>query len=79
MTIHADLLIDYFSIPVRRAVTKKFPQTQEYIDSEGRLAFVERVSNREWEGWFKGDHSMTYSAPTKRELLADMGLVKKCK
>ena len=62
-------LAHIFSVPVK---AKKSKAKREYMIN-GKKAHVERVSSREWEGWFDGESS-TYIADTKRELLADMGL-----
>jgi hypothetical protein len=50
--------------------------TQTYINHQGRIASVEK-HGRQWEGWFEDDHSVTYIADTKAELICDMGLVGK--
>jgi hypothetical protein len=62
-----DLLADFFPAPAK----KKRKAKREY-EFNGRRAIVEKYGARNWEGYFDDDHSVTFIAETKHELLADM-------
>jgi len=60
------VLADMFSLKTK---SKAAPKCD--YEFNGRKARIE-ISNGEWSGYFTDDHSVEYSALTKRELLADM-------
>ena len=61
------LLAHLFPAPPNR---KPRRAKREY-SFNGRTAMVDQCGS-EWEGYFEDDHSVTYIADTKRELLTDM-------
>ena len=66
-----NLLIDFFSIPTKPTKIRKKKSPTTRIEMGSRVAIIEK-HGREWEGWFDDDHSTTYVAMTKRELIDDM-------
>lgn len=70
-----DCLKDFFSIEVDSKPKRKRKEPI-YQDSNGNVANIQQVHSREWEGWFDHNHSVTYVAETKRELIADMQVVR---
>jgi hypothetical protein len=63
----ANGLIDSFRVGGKK---KKKTAKREYVFN-GRKVSIEK-NGSEWDGWFEDDHSVTYTADTKGELLADI-------
>ena len=72
MTMARDIktLAPYFGITVN-------PKRVEsvYKHNDGRIALMDKVGSQ-WEGYFTNDHGTTYICDTRRELIADMQVVK---